>query len=143
MLDARKLALGAVLAALAVGSWWLTHRASQPGIAPGMEARHEPDYTIEGFVGSVMNAQGTRRYLLTAQRLTHYPDDDTTHLVQPVLVQYLPGGVHATTRADAGVMPGDGSEIVMTGDVHVTRTAGPGSAGGEVTAEHLRVELDR
>ncbi len=90
-----------------------------------------------------MSALGSRKYLLTAKRLTHYPDDDTTHFVEPVLVQFRPDGPTATTRADAGVMPGDGSEIVLTGNVHLTRAADGRSSGGEVATERLRVELDR
>jgi lipopolysaccharide export system protein LptC len=140
--DARKIALGIILAALAAGTWWLTHRTGVPTGTLGPQVRHEPDYTIDDFIGNVMDAHGARKYRLTAQRLTHYPDDDTTHLTRPVLVQYLPDGVTATTRADAGVMPGDGSEIIMTGDVRVTRTANA-NAGGEVTADHLRIQLDR
>ena len=143
MLDARKLLLGTALAAAAIGSWWLTHRAAEPPAATISQTRHEPDYIIENFVGNAMNAEGARQYLLTAQRLKHYPDDDTTHFTHPVLVQFLPGGVSATTRADTGVMPGDGSEIVMIGNVRATRTADRRSAGGEVTAERLRIELDR
>lgn len=142
MADARKIAVGITLAALAVGTWWLTHRAGVPTGTPGPQILHEPDYTIDDFIGNVMDARGERKYRLTAQRLTHYPDDDTTHLTRPVLVQYLPDGVIATTRADTGVMPGDGSEIIMTGDVHVTRTA-DANAGGEVTANRLRIQLDR
>jgi lipopolysaccharide export system protein LptC len=143
MLDARKLLLGVVLLAVAVGSWWLTRRAAEPTPAAITKPRHEPDYVVQDFVGNVMDAHGAHAYRLTAQRATHYPDDDTTHFVQPVLVQFLPAGVTATTRADAGVMPGDGSEIVMTGNVHAARTASPRSSGGEVTAERLRIELDR
>lgn len=143
MLDVRKLLIGVVLLAAAVGSWWLTRRAAEPPPAAITTPRHEPDYVIENFVGNAMDARGERTYRLTAQRATHYPDDDTTHFVQPVLVQFLPAGVTATTRADAGVMPGDGSEIVMSGNVHATRTAGLRSSGGEVTAERLRIELDR
>lgn len=143
MVESRKLILGTLLAALAAGTWWLTHRAATPSAAPSAQPRHEPDYTIDGFVGNSMGPKGDRTYRLTARSVTHYPDDDTTHLVDPVLVQYLPGGVTFTARGDVGVMPGDGSSIELTGNVHVTRTAKPGAAGGETTAERLRLELDR
>jgi lipopolysaccharide export system protein LptC len=144
MPDARKLLVGVVLFASAVGTWWLTRRAAEPIPAAITKPRHEPDYVIENFVGNAMDAHGARTYHLTAQRVTHYADDDTTHFIRPVLVQFLRReGVTATTRADTGVMPGDGTEITMTGNVHATRTAGPRSTGGEVTAERLRIELDR
>lgn len=143
MPDVPKLLVGLALGAAAIGSWWLTRQATQPPVAATTPVRHEPDYSIDNFVGNSMNEQGVRKYLLTAQRLVHFPDDDTTHFAHPVLVQFLPGGVRATTRADTGVMPGDGSVIVMTGDVHSSRTADRRSAGGEVVADRLRIELDR
>jgi hypothetical protein len=40
-------------------------------------------------------------------------------------------------------MPGDAHEIVMDGHVRATQSGDRRSAGGDLTAEHLRVELDR
>lgn len=142
-MDRRTVLAGVVLLALALGSWWLTRRAAAPlPTAPPASAR-EPDYVIDNFLAHAMNPAGRPRYRLSAERLLHYPDDDTAHLIEPVLVQFLPGGARTTTRADTGVMPGDGSEILMRGNVHVTRSADTGTAGGEIVAERLRVELDR
>lgn len=143
MADARKVALGVTLATLAAASWWITHRTAEPTATPSVKTRHVPDYTLEDFIGNAMNPQGARKYVLTAQIAVHYPDDDTTHFTHPILVQYLPGGVIATARGDTGVMPGDASEILMTGDVHVVRTAGKDSNAGEINADRMRIELDR
>lgn len=143
MFNRRRVVIGLVLLALAAGSWWLTHKAEQPALEDAARARGTPDYTIEDFIARSMNEQGMPKYVLSAQRLLHYPTDNTAHLVQPVLVQHLRDGVQVTTRADAGVMPGDWREIVMTGNVHVQRAADGKSTGGEVLAERLRVELDR
>lgn len=142
-MDARKLVLGLALIALAAGTWWLTQRAAEAPPAGTAPAAREPDYVIENFLARAMNEAGHPKYRLSADRLLHYPDDDTAHLIEPVLVQYLPGGARATTRARTGVMPGDGSEIVMRGDVHVTRTGDAGHPGGEIRADRLRIELDR
>lgn len=143
MLNRRRVIIGIVLLALAAGSWWLTRNAAQPVDGDAARASRAPDYTIEDFIARSMNEYGAPKYVLSAQRLLHYPSDDTAHLVQPVLMQHLPDGARVTTRADAGVMPGDGREIVMIGNVRVQRAADGKSAGGEVLAERLRVELDR
>ena len=142
MIDARKLLLGLVLCAAAVGSWWLTRGSDVPTTVTNTAAAQLPDYIVENFTGNSMDAQGRRKYLLTARRLTHYPHDDTAHFVEPVLVQFQPGGVIATTRADTGVMPDNGTEIVMTGNVRLTRS-GDGEPTGVTTTDRLRVELDR
>ncbi len=140
MFNARRLALGLVLLSAAGGSWWLTRSAAPPpaGAAPPPD---QPDYVIEKFTARALNSEGTDKYVLSAQRLTHYPAGDTAYLVEPVLVQYLPHGAIVTTRADSGVMPGDGREILMRGNVRVRRSGDTKSAGGEITAEQLRVEL--
>jgi len=143
MLDARKARLAVLLTIAAIGSWWLTRQAAVPTPSAAAQPRHEPDYIIDNLIGNAMDALGSRKYLLTAKQLTHYPDDDTTHFVEPVLVQYQPGGATATTRADVGVMPSGGAEILMTGNVHLTRSADGRSRGGEITTDRLRVELDR
>ncbi|MFL6647368.1 MAG: LPS export ABC transporter periplasmic protein LptC, partial [Sulfurifustaceae bacterium] len=138
-----KLAIGIVLLVIAVGSWWFTRQTAPPSETLDPEKRHDPDYIVEHFDGTTMNEQGTPRYHLTARRLTHYPDDDTAHFVEPVLVQYLPNGAQIMTRADAGVMPGTADEILMTGNVRATRSGDRESAGGELRTDRLRVELDR
>ena len=143
MIDRRKLALGITLAAVALGSWWATRSVAPPAPTADARTRHEPDYIIENFDATTMNEHGARRYDLKAKRLVHYPDDDTSHLTEPQLVQYPLEGTPVVTRADTGVMPGDGREILMRGNVHVTRTADKRSPGGEMTADDLRVELDR
>lgn len=143
MIDARKLIIGVVLLAIAVGSWWFTRQTAPPGEVSDPKKRHDPDYIVERFDGTTMNPEGTPRYHLIAQRLTHYPDDDTAHFVEPVLVQYLPSGAQIMTRADAGVMPGSADEILMTGNVRSTRSGDRASPGGELRSDQLRVELDR
>src|SRR5581483_920604 len=143
MADARKLVLGVILVAVAAASWWFTREAAQPIGITSPKARHDPDYIAENFTAPEMDEQGTPKYVLTAERLTHDPDDDTAHYVKPVLVQYQPNEVRVTTRGDEGVMPGDGKEIIMTGNVHMTRTGTTAAAPGEITSERLRVELDR
>jgi len=143
VIDARRLALGVALVALAAGSWWFTRDTAQPPSATAAKARHDPDYFIEKFTATAMDGQGSPQYVLTADRMTHYPDDDTAHYVKPVLVQYKPTGARITTRGDTGMMPGDGREIVLDGHVRAVQTGNPRSAGGEIVAEHLRVELDR
>lgn len=143
MTETRKLVVAVVLMALVPVTWWLARDATQPMGVLDTKARHDPDYIIENFTATEMDERGTPKYTLTADRVTHYPDDDTAHYVHPVLIQYQPNGLQVTTRAQTGVMPGDGREIVMTGDVQVSRAGAPGTAGGEINTERLRVELDR
>jgi lipopolysaccharide export system protein LptC len=142
MTDPRKLVFGLLLATIAVGSWWLT-RSVTPPPAADPQTHSDPDYIIEKFDARAMNEHGTRKYDLSAARLAHYPNDDTSHLTQPRLVQYPLHGAPIVTTADSGIMPGNGREIFMNGNVRVIRTSDKNRPGGEMQADHLRIELDR
>ena len=142
MTDVRKLAAIAVLALLAGGSWWWL-RGQAPVAPTSSPLRHEPDYTVENFTATVMNESGQKKYRLTAVRLVHYPDDDTSHLTQPYLIQYPVDGVPTHTKSESAVVPAGAAEIFMQGNVRVTRGADARGAGGAIRAEQMRIELDR
>ena len=142
-MNARRARWAAVLLALvAVGAWWNWHneRSAPNEQAP---AGHRPDYTIDDFTSTVMHANGQKKYRLQAARLVHYPDDDTSHLTAPYLIQYPLQGTPVHTRADSAVVPAGAREIRMQGNVRVTRGRDTGNAGGTLLAEQLRIELDR
>lgn len=129
------------LLALAALSWWLPMRLAGVGPAPDTETRHEPDYTIENFTAIAMDAIGWRKHELRAARLEHFPDDDTVELEKPYLIQYAPDGPPTHTRADHGTASPDGKEILMQGNVRVTRGSGPGQPAGQVVTQEMRVIL--
>jgi lipopolysaccharide export system protein LptC len=78
-----------VLACLGLLSVWLQFGIieDQP-ISFDSEQRHDPDYYIENFTAVGMDEQGQRRYVLEAERMVHYPDDDTALLDNPHVVEY-------------------------------------------------------
>jgi len=142
-LDARRLAIAAALLLLAAGSWWLTRAVGPPAPVFDGSARHDPDYTVQDFTTTVMNAQGRRRYTLSATLLIHYGDDGVSDLTQPYLVQYSEGQAPVYTRADRGQIPKGGKEIIMSGNVESVRGRDPKSAGGEIRTDRMKILLDR
>ena len=137
-----RLAITAVLLALAALTWWLPNSLTPRGSLFGGESRHEPDYTIENFVATEMDIQGQRKHELRAAKLVHYPDDDTSELTRPYLIQYSPGSAPVHTRADRGRVAPDGKQILMQGNVRVTRGASGADPGGEVQTQEMRVILE-
>jgi lipopolysaccharide export system protein LptC len=142
-LDARRLAVAAVLLAIAAGSWWLTRAVGPPAPVVDGSMRHDPDYTVEDFTTTVMNAQGRRRYTLSATLMVHYGDDGSSELTRPYLVQYREGLAPVHTRADRGLIPKGGQEIIMSGNVESTQGRDPKSAGGEIRADTMKILLDQ
>jgi lipopolysaccharide export system protein LptC len=137
-----RLAVAALLTALAALSWWLPSALTPRGNLFENEIRHEPDYTIENFTATEMNAQGQRKHELRAAKLVHFADDDTSELTKPYLVQYQPGVAPVHTRADRGQVSPNGKEILMQGNVHVTRGASGTDPAGEVQTQEMRVILE-
>ena len=136
-----RLALVAVLVALAALAWWLPNALTPRDNLFGSESRHDPDYTIDNFIATEMNAQGQRKHELRAAKLEHYADDDSADLTQPYLVQFPPDAAPVHTRADRGRVSPDGKEILMQGNVRVTRGASGTDPAGEVQTREMRVIL--
>jgi lipopolysaccharide export system protein LptC len=106
--------------------------------------RHDPDYYIENFTATGMDKLGQRRYVLEAERLVHYPDDDTALLDNPHIIQYEDGAPPRHTYSDSGWISSDGNEVLLTGNVRVLQNPGgeKGAGGGEITTEKMRIYLD-
>ena len=142
ILDAKKSWIALALLVAAGGSWWLSQRMVRPESVAESRQRHDPDYVIGDFVSWAYDQHGRRKYLLSAKRLMHYPDDDTSSLQAPLLVQYPAGGAPIYTRAERGVLSDGNSRILMTGNVRSARGRDPHSAGGEIVAERMLIRLD-
>ncbi|MCB6183690.1 LPS export ABC transporter periplasmic protein LptC [Leeia sp. TBRC 13508] len=81
----------AVLLLLAGLSFWLRQIVQPTKLKLDGSDRHDPDYVIEKFVATRMGANGVPTHLLTADKLVHYPDTDTSELFSSHLIQYQPG----------------------------------------------------
>ena len=70
-----------------------------------------------------MDADGSVKYSLRAERMVHYPDDDTTHLRRPRFVSYATAQAPVTITAREGLVSSEGENIYFHDDVLVTRAA--------------------
>jgi len=139
-----------VFACLGLLSVWLQFGIiEQPYVPADGDTRHDPDYYMENFTAVGMDDQGRRKYILEAERMVHYPDDDTALLDNPHIVQFRPGQAPQHSYSESGWMSSDGNEILLTGNVRVIQGRAPegaeggdGSGGGVMTTEKLRVLLD-
>ncbi len=134
----------AVILLLGVLSLWLQFGLIEraPTTLDG-DARHDPDYYVENFTAIGMDEQGRRRYVLEAERMVHYPDDDTALLDNPHVIQYEAGQAPRHTYSESGWMSPDGNEILLTGNVRVVQGRGQGGSGGVMTTEKLRILLEQ
>jgi lipopolysaccharide export system protein LptC len=89
-----------LIALLAALTFWLDRKVQPAAGLPDGNSRHDPDFMIEGFSAVKMNPDGTRRYALSARRLMHYPDDNSTQLDTPRLVYFDYERAPVTVRSD-------------------------------------------
>ncbi|MED5533223.1 MAG: LPS export ABC transporter periplasmic protein LptC [Pseudomonadota bacterium] len=138
-----RLVLIGVLGAMAgLGIWMqvnLLEPAENKTTAP---LTNEPDYYIQNFTATGRDEAGVI-YVLKAERLAHFPIDNTALLDKPHLVQYQEGKPARQTTSESGWMSGDGSEILLTGNVEVTQFRNDEDPGSVTRTQRLSVRLDR
>jgi lipopolysaccharide export system protein LptC len=133
--------LGLMLA-LALLTFYL-ERTVREDDAPSALRRHDPDYMVTNFTTTTYNAAGAVETVMSAERMVHYPDDDTTELFAPRVVQAKPHAPRFSVRAERGQLSRDGDEIFLYGDVVLVRDAFAERPEARMTTEFLHVLRDR
>jgi lipopolysaccharide export system protein LptC len=137
--DPRNLVIGAVLVVLVGSSWWLIEQ-SRPKAVVTENREHIADYFLEGLSAIQMDVDGIPAQRLTAQRMTHYPDDDSTELTQPRLTMYDEDKPPWRIKAKTGWVSGDGEVVLLQGEVSIDRSAVPGVKPIHIDTRDLRVQ---
>ncbi|HXF66572.1 MAG TPA: LPS export ABC transporter periplasmic protein LptC [Burkholderiales bacterium] len=114
------LALIAVIAAL---TFWLERAVQGSAREPSGASRHDPDYIVENLSALRMGEEGTALYSLSAARMLHYPDDDSTLLTAPKFVSYRSQRAPVTVTARQAVVSSNGEHVYFQDDVRVVRAA--------------------
>ena len=90
--------------ALALLTFWLERTVQKEEVHPSVR-RHDPDYLVEQFVVTKFNAAGALESTVSAAKMVHYPDDDSTELVAPRVVQAKANEPHDVERGPRRHLP--------------------------------------
>lgn len=112
-----------LLAAVAAVTVWLDRQVQPPESVTGGKTRHDPDYIVDNFTVTRIGPDGAVRYKLNARRMQHYPDDDTTVLDAPRVVNFRGAGVTVTASSKTATLSTNGENAYLTDDVRLTRSA--------------------
>jgi lipopolysaccharide export system protein LptC len=112
-----------VLTLLVVLTFWLSSFVDNGAARKAAALRHDPDLIIEKFSARTLNETGTVQYTVSAEKMMHYPDDDSSLLADMVFTSSQPGQPKLTARAPQGQLLKGGDEIIMSGDVVVDSNA--------------------
>ncbi|TWI60808.1 lipopolysaccharide export system protein LptC [Pseudoduganella lurida] len=139
-----RLSIGMVLALFAaLGSFWLVELLNRSGdeMQAGIKI-DEPDYIVEGFSFVRMTKTGQPSYIISGDRLTHHPADDSSDIDKPVVrslgAERAPMDIHAEkARVDQ-----DNTRVTLTEKVRIHRAAQAGSQEMRLNSEALTVFPD-
>jgi lipopolysaccharide export system protein LptC len=132
----------ALMFALALLTFHLAYTVREDDSHPAMR-RHDPDYFVANFTTTTYNKEGAAESILSAAKMLHYPDDDTTDLTAPRVVQSKPREPRVTVRADRGTLSRSGEEIFLYDNVELVREAAGERPEARMTTSFLHVVRDR
>jgi lipopolysaccharide export system protein LptC len=118
----------ALLAGITGLTFWLNNLVQPPDFPHEGKMRHDPDYIVEDFSATRVGEDGMPRYTLSAPRMMHYPDDDSTELETPHFVHYSRERAPIVATSQTAWVSSNGEKARMQGNVKVVREA-EGSKG--------------
>jgi lipopolysaccharide export system protein LptC len=124
------LILVAVLAGL---TFWLDRAVQPPADPRAARPTGEPDYIVDGLSAVRMDREGRVKHTLRAQKMTHYPDEDMTVLVEPKFVTYSEVNAPVTVTSRQARMSRNGDDVFFEEAVRVVRA--PYGARSELVLE--------
>jgi lipopolysaccharide export system protein LptC len=130
-----------LLAVLAGLTFWLDQAVQQGAQGSGTE-RHDPDFIVDKIVAHRMDANGDVKHTLHADRMTHYPDDDSTHLLSPRFISNASARAPMTITSRTARVSSGGEHIYFETDVRATRAAYANRSEMVMETSYLHVTPD-
>jgi lipopolysaccharide export system protein LptC len=134
------LPLGLALLLALLGTW-LNHVGVRVETVDNAGFTHDPDYIVEHFDALAFDIEGKPHQRLTAARMLHFMDDDTTVLDMPHLRLFDPRTPVSVT-AKRALLSADGRQVYFLDQVHAERPSGNGLPTLTLDTEYLHVSSD-
>jgi lipopolysaccharide export system protein LptC len=132
--------IGLVLFALFL-SWLTNFLAPAKPREPGTQELEAYDYSITNLHTQKFGSNGKLIYRLNAQSLRHFPEDDTSLLEKPFLLQYSNKGDIVETTADQAVLRDQNKTIEMRKNVVTVQKTRSGKVLARANSQQLIVQL--
>lgn len=124
---------------LLAATYWLNLQVQSPDSGGKKNLRHDPDYMIDNFSATTLDEQGKIRFVMSAKKMLHYPDDDTTHLESPHIASMTKEYPPVRISAQNGEISRKGEEIYLRNNVVIVRPAHASRSELTFTTNYLRV----
>ncbi|MCP5278292.1 MAG: LPS export ABC transporter periplasmic protein LptC [Thiobacillus sp.] len=127
---------------LALLGMWLNQLTHRPVVEDNGGFSHEPDTIVKNFSALAFSVEGKPLHRLSAERLIHYMDDDTTVLESPRFSVLESDRTRSDVTADRGQVSGNGQHVHFLGHVKLTRLDPAADAPTILTTEYLWITPD-
>lgn len=104
-------------------TFWLRHATDSPQTKHDGKLRHDPDYIVTDAILRKIDQTGRLKYTLSATDIRHYPDDDSTDMLEPNLVHFQAKKPPVTMSAERGHISKDGEKVDLYDNVRIRRSA--------------------
>ena len=131
-----------LMLALALLTFYLERTVREEPANPALR-RHDPDYIVSNFTSTTYDRDGVPLTALSAAKMVHYPDDDSTELLAPRVVQTKPAEPRLSVSAERGSLSGNGEEIFLYDNVVLLRDAAADRPPARLTTSFLHLLRDR
>ena len=131
------------LLALLGATYWLNKQAQPETLKLDSGIRHDPDSIVENFSAVKLNKEGTPYFIMSAARMLHYPDDNSTTLEAPRLTLLAEDSPPLLATAESGSISRKGDELLLQGSVEVLRDSALKQDQLKLRTESLVINPDK
>lgn len=111
-----------LLAILAALTFWLD-QAVQQGTQAAENERADPDFIVDNVVARRLDVNGNVKHTLYASKMSHFPLDDSTHLVSPRFISNASATAPVTITSRTARVSSGGENVYFEDDVKAVRAA--------------------
>ncbi len=129
----------AALAGLVALTFWLEQQVRMEAQRTTSPARNDPDVIISNFNATKMAPDGSLRYSLRAEKMTHYPVGDTSRLDRVSFETRSPDQPRIKVTASTGTVSEGGEKVVMEGNVVMNADATDTAPAWTMSTQNLTV----
>jgi lipopolysaccharide export system protein LptC len=139
-LNTRFLLLAGLVICVILSGWLLLRQGTLTG-RPAI-SRGGPDLFVDDMDLKLINADGNLHYHVTADRLDHYPHDDSAELTRPVMQVYSENRPAWQIQSDQGRITSGHETVWLLGAVEIRRLATPATRPLAIFTRDLMVKPD-
>lgn len=130
-----------IVALLAIATFWLEYVVSNETREGLGKDRHDPDSIITNFTVERFDTTGSLRSRLHADKLTHYPDDDTADIEAP-RISFIQEARVTTFSSHHAVADNRKRTLLMLGNVRGDRVANTAQEAQTLTTDEMTIWTD-